>query len=146
MKSLILTLLAFFACVADISAQYQVSVIGSKDDTVILRSVGQGKNAKKAAADAELSAIEYVLYVGCSGTKYSMPLIQESKNVIEERHSFFNSFKDGGYRDFIESSAIAVPFGKNGLKQKSITLDIGIRVKQLREYLEKNGIIRKFGL
>ncbi|MCF0185148.1 MAG: hypothetical protein HUJ98_01505 [Bacteroidaceae bacterium] len=145
MNRIVFVFLSIMACVLQMNAQYQVTVVGSKDDTVTLRSVGQGKNAKKAAAAAELSAIDYVMYVGCSGTKYSMALIQDDKRHVEENNDFFDNFNDGVYRDFVESSSIVVPFGKNGLKQKSITLDVCVRVKQLREYLEKNNIIRKFG-
>ena len=50
------------------------------------------------------------------------------------------------YQNFVESSIIVTPYGKNALKQKCITLDVCIRVNQLRAYLENNGIIRKFGL
>ena len=50
------------------------------------------------------------------------------------------------YQNFVESSIIVTPYGKNALKQKCITLDVCIRVNQLRTYLENNGIIRKFGL
>ena len=58
----------------------------------------------------------------------------------------YADFYSKEYQNFVESSIIVTPYGKNALKQKCITLDVCIRVNQLRTYLENNGIIRKFGL
>ena len=69
-----------------------------------------------------------------------------NKEATEEKYkSFFDDFYNNTYKNFIESSVIVAPYGKNALKQKCITLDVCIRVNQLRAYLENNGIIRKFG-
>lgn len=112
-----------------------------------LRCTGYGKKAAIAATDAELSAIKTLLFAGAQGTPYSIPLIQESKEATEEKYkSFFDDFYNNTYKNFIESSVIVAPYGKNALKQKCITLDVCIRVAQLRAYLESNDIIRKFGL
>ena len=112
-----------------------------------MRCVGYGKKATIASMDAELSAIKTLLFVGAQNTQHSMPLVQEDKAVVEHKYKkFFDAFYGKEYQNFVESSIIVTPYGKNALKQKCITLDVCIRVNQLRAYLENNGIIRKFGL
>ena len=146
MKKAFITLLIACIALAEASAQYQASVAGATKDAVTLRCTGYGKKAAIAATDAELSAIKTLLFAGAQGTPYSIPLIQESKEATEEKYkSFFDDFYNNTYKNFIESSVIVAPYGKNALKQKCITLDVCIRVAQLRAYLESNGIIRKFG-
>ena len=133
--------------VIEVSAQYQVSILNSTKDAVSMRCVGYGKKATIASMDAELSAIKTLLFVGAQNTKHSMPLVQEDKAAFENKYrKFFDAFYSKEYQNFVESSIIVTPYGKNALKQKCITLDVCIRVNQLRTYLENNGIIRRFGL
>ena len=131
----------------EVAAQYQVSVLNATKDAVSMRCVGYGKKATIASMDAELSAIKTLLFVGAKNTQHSMPLVQEDKTVVENKFKkFFDVFYRKEYQSFVESSIIVTRYGKNALKQKCITLDVRIRVNQLRTYLENNGIIRKFGL
>lgn len=147
MKKLLIIYLIIFTAIIEVSAQYQVSVQNVTKDAITMRCVGYGKKASIASINAELSAIKTLLFVGVQNTKYSIPLIQEDKTIIENKYKhFFDSFYSKEYQNYIESSVIVTPFGKNELKQKCITLDICIRVNQLRNNLENKGIIRKFGL
>lgn len=135
------------AAMLEVSAQYQVSVLNATKDAISMRCVGYGKKAAIASMDAELSAIRTLLFVGAQNTQHSMPLIQEDKATIEGKfREFFDALYSKEYQNFVESSIIVTPYGKNALKQKCITLDVCIRVNQLRTYLENNGVIRKFGL
>lgn len=139
--------LMIVAGLLQVSAQYNVTVLHFTKDAITMRCVGYGKKATIASKDAELSAIKTLLFFGVPGTRYSIPLVAEDRAKIEAKHqNFFASFYDKGYRDFIETSIISAPFGKNALKQKCITLDVCVRSTQLRGYLEQNGIIRRFGL
>lgn len=143
----ILVTLFLFISTNELYAQYHVTVLGSKNDVVSMRCIGFGKKALSASIDAELSAIKTILFVGANGTQYNTPLIVEEKSVVENKfNGFFSKFYNEDYKSFIESSVVAVPFGKNSLKQKCITLDVKIKVSQLRKYLENNDVIRKFGL
>ena len=148
MKNLILLFfLLTLVGVLPAPAQYNAPVSSSTTQTVTLRCVGYGKKAKPAATDAELSAIRTVLFVGVHGTPFNMPLIQEGQQSAESRfNDFFNNFYNGDYKNFIESSIVTIPFGKNAVKAKCITVDVCVRVSALRKYLEDNNIIRKFGL
>lgn len=130
-----------------LSAQRQVSVVSSTNESVTLRSLGYGKHAAQALADAELSAVKLLLFYGAAETAFRLPMIAEGESAATEKHrSFFTSFSSTDYKNFVESSVIVTPFGKNEVKQKCITVDVMIRASQLRMYLEQNGIIRKFGL
>lgn len=147
MKKILIVCVIMLTAVLDVSAQYRASVLNATKDAVSMRCVGYGKKSTIAAMDAELSAIKAVLFVGAQNTQYCMPLVQEDKAVAENKHKkFFDDFYGKEYKNFIESSVIVTPYGKNALKEKCITLDVAIRVNQLRTYLENNGIIRKFGL
>ena len=147
MKKILFLCLIIFGSYHDTSAQYRTSVTNETKDAVTFRCIGYGRKAKAASVDAELSALKTLLFTGTSGTYFSMPLIQDDRFVVETKYKkFFNSLYDSEYRNFIESSVIVTPFGKNDLKQKCITMDVCIRGRQLRTYLENNGIIRKFGL
>ena len=147
MKKILLICLMILTAVIEVSAQYQVSILNSTKDAVSMRCVGYGKKATIASMDAELSAIKTLLFVGAQNTQHSMPLVQEDKAAFENKYrKFFDAFYSKEYQNFVESSIIVTPYGKNALKQKCITLDVCIRVNQLRTYLENNAIIRRFGL
>ncbi len=147
MKSIIIACFLMLTGVAMSSAQYQASVKEVTGETVTISCVGYGKKAKIAVTDAELSAVKTLLFVGFPDSKYSIPLIQDDRLSVEKKfNNFFDDFYGKGYRNFIESTVIVTPFGKNSLKQKCVTVDVRVRVKQLRVYLENNDIIRKFGL
>ena len=147
MKKILIICLIILTTIFEVSAQYQVSVLNATKDAVSMRCVGYGKKAAIASMNAELSAIKTLLFVGAQNTQYSMPLVQEDKAIVENKYrKFFDAFYSKEYQNFVESSIVVTPFGKNTLKQKCITLDVRIRVKQLRTYLENNGIIRKIGL
>lgn len=147
MKKIFTICLMSLSFVLEVSAQYHMSVLGSDKDAVSMRCIGYGKKAALASVDAELSAIKTILFVGAANTSYSMPLVQEDKSTVEQKHKkLFENLYSKDYKNFIESSVIVTSYGKDALKQKCITLDVSVRVNQLRSYLENKGIIRKFGL
>ena len=147
MKKILIICLIVLTAILEVSAQYQVSVLTATKAAVSMRCVGYGKKAAIASTEAELSAIRTLLFAGAQNTQHSMPLVQEDKAIVENKYrKFFDTFYSKEYQNIVESSIIVTPYGKNALKQKCITLDVCIRVNQLRTYLENNGIIRKFGL
>lgn len=128
-------------------AQYQVNYLSSTSNTITLRSVGYAKNKSLALVDAELSALEAILFQGIDNAANSTAMITETENEIMKRHlNYFDGFYDGGYKNFISSSEIVQPFSKDINKRKNIVVDVTIKIRALREDLERNGIIRKFGL
>ena len=150
MKSMkrLLHLLAFlFVLCASADAQYQVSYISSTGATVTVRSVGYESNAKKALAAAELSAFKAILFQGIDNAANKAALIPVTESEIRKQHEdYFNRLFAGDYKNFISTSEIVQPFSKDAAKRKNIVADVTIKVRALREDLEKNGVIRKFGL
>lgn len=136
-----------FVCIVAAKAQYHCTVMTSTRSTITLRATGYGKNVKKATAEAERNAVRMILFSGADGTSFRFPLIQEDRDKAEdENRSFFNDLYSGVYRDFIESSVVVTPFGKDASKRKCVTVDVCVRAERLRSYLESKKIIRKFGL
>lgn len=146
MKRFILSILLTLFCI-HIDAQYNCVVKSSDRETVTFRVVGYGSNTKKATIDAEISAIKTICFTGAAGTTFAMPLVSsgESKSV-SDNSEFFNSFYSEQYRNFIESSIAVSNPCKDASKRKCQTFDVKIRARELRKYLEQNGVIRKFGL
>lgn len=126
-------------------AQYHCNVIKSTRSSVTMRCTGYGKKAKIAINDAERGAVETLLFIGASGTPYSLPLIPNRSEAEKKHKKFFEKFYESEYKDYIESSVTVTAFGKDASKRKCVTVDICVRAEQLRSYLEQNGIIRKFG-
>jgi hypothetical protein len=147
MRMRFVVMLFVLLCSLNIHAQYNCTVMSSTKQTVTFRVIGYGKNVKTAMADAELSAIKTSCFIGAPGTSFSRPLVTDNRDVAESKNKdFFETFYESGYKDYIETSTLVTPFGKDAEKRKCLTMDICIRTEQLRSYLEKNGIVRKFGL
>lgn len=146
MKTLFITLIFALIGFSESHAQYNVTVSNVTDDLVTMRCIGYGKKADIATTDAELSAIKTLIFHGADGVKRCLPLIKGDKSSVEKKFSKeFKNLYENDFKDFISSSVIVTQFGKNSLKKKCITLDISVRIKQLRTYLENKGVIRKFG-
>lgn len=147
MKKILIFLMVFFIVTSiDCMAQYQVNCISSTAASITLRSVGYAKNKEKALFDAELSAVKALLFYGVDNSQSSMPLMTVTETeAIKSYKDFFSDLYGGGYKEFISSSEIVKPFSKDINKRKNIVVDVTVNVRALREYMERNGIIRKFG-
>lgn len=131
----------------DLSAQYQVNHLSSNGEAMTMRVVGYGKNAKKASDDAEISVLKALIFTGIPNTQQSVPMVNETEAASRSRHGkFWNNFWNGQYKNLITRSVIVRKFGKDENKQKSITLEVTVNTRALRQELERNGVIRKFGL
>ncbi len=146
MKTIFLTICLM--CIATVAgAQYHCTVQSSTDNTVTFRSTGYGKNTRTATADAELNAVRTLIFAGATGTNYQTPLVSESRQAAESKYKeTFSELYESAYHDFIESAVTVTVFGKDAEKRKCTTLDICVRARQLRSWLESNGVIRRFGL
>lgn len=128
-------------------AQYQVNHLQSNGDTMTFRVVGYGKNAKKASADAEINVLKAIIFKGIPDTQQSVPMIRDTEDATYSKNQgFWNNFWNGDYQNLITRSVIVRKFGKDDNKQKSITLEVSVNIRALRQDLQQNGIIRKFGL
>ena len=145
MKSIAIFVTIMLACL-DVCAQYQTNYLSSTATTITVRAVGHGRNSNKATIDAEHNALLAILYNGFERATYSSALITELRDDVEKtNYNYFRNFWNSEYRQFIQSSIVTQPFAKDSANNKCIVLDITINHKALRENLEKNGVIRKFG-
>jgi hypothetical protein len=112
---------------------------------VTLRSDGFGSNLRKAETDAVTKGFEAILFRGIPQyTGLNRPMIaSESK---------FKSNNPGWFEDFIESGTyerfIHKDFGTQELSiqtGKRVNREFTINYKNLRIYLEEEGLIRRFG-
>ena len=130
-----------------LSAQYQVNHLRTEGETMTFRVVGYGKNAKQASADAEINVLKGIIFHGIPNTQQSVPMVRETEDVSYSQHKkFWDSFWEGGYKKHITQSVIVRNFGKDENKQKSIALEVTVNIRALRGELERNGVIKKFGL
>lgn len=147
MKQVFLTISILFLIIFHSSAQYQTNCISTDGDTMTFRVVGYGKNAKAASNAGELSVIKALMYQGIPNTQQSVPMVPETENTVLQNHkSYLQSFYDGNYKNVITRSVIVRKFEKDENKQKSLTLEVTVNIRALRTELERNGLIRKFGL
>lgn len=140
--------LFFLTLGTPLHAQYQVNLLHVTDNGyLILRSVGYAKNKNLALTTAELSAVKAVIFQGIDGAPSSAALIPLTSEEAEQTNKkFFENFYTEGYKQFIAATEIVQPFGKDSNKRKCIVADVTVKVRSLREYLERSGVIRKFGL
>jgi hypothetical protein len=115
--------------------------------SVTVTSFGFGKNRSISSADACAAAINTLLFVGVPGSQYELPMVtDEAKRNNPVVKNLFN----GGYSQFITQSDFlseeTLSKKIDGVKGKSAQYKLTINCDALRRYLEKNGVIRKFGI
>lgn len=146
-RYLILIFITVFSNYLSSFAQYQVNCISTDGETMTFRVVGYGKNSKMASDDAEISVIKALMFEGIPNSQQHIPMVPETESTIRKKYDKeLNSLFKGEYKGVIPRSVIVRKFGKDANKQKTITLDVTVNIRALRNKLERTGIIRKFGL
>lgn len=146
-RLLFLSLFSIILGCLNMNAQYQVNCIDTNGETMTFRVVGYGKNAKIASRNAELNVIKALMFEGVPNSQQHIPMVAETETVaIDKYGKVLNKFFDGEYQSEITRSVIVRKFGKDINKQKSITLDVTVNIRALRNKLERICVIRKFGL
>lgn len=125
---------------ADVSSEETV-----EPGTLWVNASGYGKDEPAAIHDAEKAAFSHLLFQGIPGTQWNLPMVPNESVSKRDNAAFYTGFFDGkGYRDFVMSSTPG-PLNKVGGADRLDTR-IKVNVQALRMHLEKNNIIRKFGL
>jgi hypothetical protein len=92
-----------------------------------------------------MNAFENILYRGIPGSMQREPLISNEKEARQKHFSFLNQLLEGeDYHSFMTASLVDERTGKRG--KFTVTQRVSFDIEALRRHLEKNGIIRKFGL
>ncbi len=113
--------------------------------TIGVKSTGYGKNQKDAVQDAEVNAFKILLFRGIPSTELNIPLLENENEANIKHKDYLNRFFEGGlYKTFMMSTTISSNLIK--LKgTKKISVDVKINYNSLRNDLEQNLLIRKFG-
>lgn len=113
--------------------------------TVWVKASGYGKDEATALHDAHSAAVRHLLFQGIPGTPWNLPMVPDESISKRDHATFYSQFLDQkGYRDFVMSSS-STPLEKYE-HTKRLDSTVKLNVQAIRTHLEKNNIIRKFGL
>ena len=151
MKKVVLFILAGICCVfwgCQTSYYTKNAVAVSCDtETITLRCSGVGTTKVKAIENAELYAIETILFRGVPNTQQKVPLVNiDEKTAKSQNAKYFSELLDEErYKTFILSSVTTSELSHKKGNKKTITVDVKVNVRALRTDLERADVIRKFG-
>ncbi|MES2797343.1 MAG: hypothetical protein V4683_15325 [Bacteroidota bacterium] len=150
----IVFILFFSSCAKKITVNQQQSVdyyrngkvnyISSNKGLLTLSSENVGENINKAAHFAEINALENILFKGIQGSSQEDPIISDEISAFRENNLALKSLIfENEYKLYLTESLVLETYKGNPMTVvQKVTFDI----PALRKYLEKNNIIRKFGL
>ena len=130
---------------AEFSGMVKYETGGAGTITVIAEGIG--KNRAKSTVNAIASAIYTVLFVGIPGSQYDIPMIADEN---KKNNAVVKDILNRGYSAFIIESTFIDEIKQtrkmDGVRGKKDIYRITINCSALRSYLEKNNVIRKFGI
>ena len=119
--------------------------VDTEPGTLWVKSSGYGKDESSAMHDAQMAAVRHLLFQGIPGTPWNLPMVPDESVSKRDHASFYNQFlEQKGYRDFVMSASSTPLVKVDGAKRLDATVKLD--VQGIRRHLEKNDIIRKFGL
>lgn len=122
-----------------------VNFIQQEKGILTVSSTQTAENVGKAIYFAEMNALENILYRGIPGSMQREPLISNEKEANQKHFNFLNQLLEGeDYHSFMTASLLDERTGNRG--KFTVTQWVSFDIEALRKHLEKNGIIRKFGL
>jgi hypothetical protein len=125
----------------------KVNYLSGNSETITMRAIGMGIDRYAAITNAELNAIDVVLFRGLPESEQKTALV--GSNEAEERsknEKYFSEFYDNKrYKTFVMSSISVSNLVRITRREKNITVDVKINITALRKDLEQFNIIRKFG-
>ncbi|MDJ1471464.1 hypothetical protein QNI19_27395 [Cytophagaceae bacterium DM2B3-1] len=116
----------------------------SEPGTVVLNVTSYGRG-KAALQKAEKMAFETILFRGVPGSSQTQPLVQNETQARQEHARYFEDLlTNEHYRSFLmQAEPIARASHKAG--QKRMSVKIKINIVALRQHMEQQGVIQKFG-
>jgi len=126
----------------------EVNFLSESTGIISVRAIGYGKNKVEAIDNAEINAMDVLLFRGLPESTQKDPLISTNSDEVKSKNKdYFDNFYAGKqFKTFINS---AIPTTEDLIKnkggKKSIAVDIKINIKALKLDLEEKKIIRKFG-
>lgn len=122
----------------------KVNFISSNKGLLSVSSENTAERINKAVNFAEINALENILFKGIQGSIQENPLIADEVTAFKENPLVLKGLIfENGYKIFVTESEVIETFKGNSITViQKVTFDI----PALRKFLEKNNIIRKFGL
>ena len=114
--------------------------------TITVNAVGYGYSVDEAARYAEESAFKALLFRGIPGSNQVHSMVEKPSEKQATHESYFkNFFEEGAYMSFMMASElVSTPPERD--KVQRVMVELVINQISLRDELESQGIIRKFGL
>lgn len=124
-----------------------INYLSGDASTLTLRCEGIGKDKYESIANAEKNAIEALLFRGIPDSQQKDPLVlvTESDAKKNNKKYFDQLLGDKRYKTFIISSIQTIEPQNDKGRNKKNTVDVRINLRALRNDLEQEGVIRKFG-
>ncbi len=117
----------------------------TESGTLWIQGSGYGKKPEVARLDAEKAIFRHLLFQGIPGTTYNLPMVPDESISKRDHAAFYTGFfEKGGYREFIMTSSTGALNKVVGNKRMDVQMKVNVNA--LRTHLEKNDIMRKFGL
>lgn len=122
----------------------KVNFITSSKGLFTVSSENTAETMNQAVYFAEINALENILFRGIQGSSQENPMISDEMTAKRENPAALRSLiSENGYHIFVTESEVIEKFKGSPITViQRVTFDI----PALRKYLEKNNIIRKFGL
>jgi hypothetical protein len=115
---------------------------------VTLQSIGYGNNEQAAEHNAYIQAFNTIFFKGLPAfTALRTPMVaNESKARAEHAAYFKKLYDEKGYLQFVTARDTPKYTKTNDGKGKMANQNLTINYELLRQDLERNSVIRKFGL
>lgn len=136
-----------FSCSRYLQPTAEVNYISSNDGTVTVRAVGIGLTTESAIENAEVNVFNVLFFRGLPESEQKTALIgtNETEEMASHKEYFNTFYKGKRYKTFIMSSIPTTNLVRHKGGEKSISVDVKVNLVALKNDLEQNNIIRKFG-
>lgn len=142
----------------DMQHSYNVQQIRvAQDESRFVKVWGEANNADKAIEQAMQDAVACCIFIGIDGVSSTTghnaeavpPLCPEGTKAYQNHKDYFdNFFTKGDFLLYVSNSNSRYPTGENNVKVKGgrrVCVFVQLKVKQLRQRLEQDGIIQGLG-
>lgn len=123
----------------------KVSYVSNDDrETLTLRSTEVGSSEEEAIYKAQKLAFQNLFFRGVPESPFRKPLIGLNEQEAYERHrDYLDEFYDGRMQTFITDSKEFL--NKEG-RGTTATVNVTINMRALRQDLQNNNLMQKFGI
>lgn len=144
---LIILILIFGNCSPKNFSSSEVNFISGNHTVLSLRAKGKGINVQEARENAEKNAVSTLLFRGIPDSEIRQAMIgtNESEIMVKYMDYFKKFFDEKRYKTFIMSSESVADLGRVEKGMRGQVIDVKINLQALKDDLELNRVIRKFG-